>query len=76
MDIITTSSTQEILRHNKYLMRYFYKLLLKQEVDKKSMIDIINCSMLESLSTSDDNEMENGVSKSTALEPTIKYLMK
>ena len=67
MDIITTSSTQEILRHNKYLMRYFYKLLLKQEVDKKSMIDIINCSMLESLFIYDGEETNMGISESTRL---------
>ena len=32
--------------------------------------------MLESPSTYDYNEMENGVSKSKVLEPTIKHLMK
>ena len=32
--------------------------------------------MLESPSTSDYDETENGVSKSTVLQPTIKHLMK
>ena len=32
--------------------------------------------MLESPSTSDYDEMDNVVSKSTVLEPTIKHLMK
>ena len=32
--------------------------------------------MLESQSTYDDDEMENGVYKSTRLEPTTKHLIK
>ena len=32
--------------------------------------------MLESPSTADDDDMDNGFSKSTVLEPTIKHLMK
>ena len=40
------------------------------------MINAITCSMLESPSTSDDDEMKNGASKSTCLEPTIKHLMR
>ena len=32
--------------------------------------------MLESTSTSDYDDTENGVSKSTVLQPTIKHLMK
>ena len=33
-------------------------------------------SILESPSTSDYGDMDNGISKSTALEPTIKNLLK
>ena len=40
------------------------------------MITAIICSMLESPSTSDSDEMTTGVSKSTCLEPRIKHLMK
>ena len=40
------------------------------------MINAINCSMLEPPLTSYNNDMDTCVSKSTALEPTIKYLMK
>ena len=40
------------------------------------MITAITWSILESPSTSDYDEMENGVSKSTMLEPTIKHLTK
>ena len=36
------------------------------------MINAIDWSMLDSPSTSDDNGMDNSVSKSTFLEPTIK----
>ena len=73
MDIITTSSTQEIIRQNKCQIRFLDKLLLKQDVDKKFMINKITCSMFESPSTSDDDDdMDNGVSKTTLLEPTIK----
>ena len=39
-------------------------------------MNAINCSVLESPSTSDDDEMNNGVFKSTLLEPTIKLLLK
>ena len=40
------------------------------------MINAITCSMLESPCTSDYDEINNGVSKSTVLEPTTKQLMK
>ena len=40
------------------------------------MINKINCSLLESPSTSADDETNNGDSKSTLLEPTIQNLMK
>ena len=40
------------------------------------MINVINFSMVESLSTSSYDEMDNKVSKSTILEPTIKHVMK
>ena len=39
------------------------------------MINIITCSMLDPPSNSDHNYMDNGVSKSTFLEFTIKHLM-
>ena len=35
MDIITNSSTQDILRQNKCQMRFLNKLVSKQDVDKK-----------------------------------------
>ena len=38
------------------------------------MITAISCSMFESPSTSDYDEMNKGVSKSTYLEPTIKNI--
>ena len=40
------------------------------------IITEINCSILESTSTSDDDETNKGISKPTWLEPTIKKLMK
>ena len=40
------------------------------------MINAIIWSMLDSLSTYDYDEIDNGVSKSTGLEHTIKHLMK
>ena len=42
----------------------------------KLMINSMNCSMLASTSTSDDDEVNTGISKSTRLEYSIKYLMK
>ena len=39
------------------------KLVLKQDADKKLMINAIIGSILESLSTSDDEKINNGVSK-------------
>ena len=44
-------------------MRFLDNLLLKQDVDKKLIINAINFSMLESPYTSDDDDTENGVSK-------------
>ena len=49
---------------------------MKQYTDKKIMINTITCSFFLSLYTSDYDEMENFVSKSTVLEPTLKHLMK
>ena len=72
MDIITTSSTQEMIRQNKCQMRFLDMLVLKQYVDNQLMIVAINCSVFNFPSTFYDDEMENCVSKSTVLEPTIK----
>ena len=52
------------------------KLVLKQDVDIKWIINVITCSILESLSTSDYGEMDNGVFKLTYLKRTITYLTK
>ena len=49
---------------------------MRQNFDNKQMINAITCSMLESPSTSDYNDMDNDVSKSKVLEPMIKHLMK
>ena len=76
MDIITTLSTQEIISQNKCQMRFLDKLVPKQYLVKKLVIHAITCSMLESPSTSDYGEMDNGVSKSNFLEPTIKHFIK
>ena len=40
------------------------------------MRNTITCSMLESTSTFDYDKIDNGVSKSTVLEPTMKNLTK
>ena len=40
------------------------------------MINTITWLIMDSLSTSKYDDMYNGVSKSTVLEPTIKHLMK
>ena len=61
MDIIIIFSTQTIIRHNKCQMRFLDKVLLKQDFDKKIMINTITCSMLESPSTSDYYDTDNGV---------------
>ena len=47
-------------------------LVLKQDVDNQLMIVAINCSVFNFPSTFYDDEMDNCVSKSTVLEPTIK----
>ena len=52
-------------------MRFLYRLLFKQDVDNKLMINAGTFSMLESPQTYDYDEMENSVSKSNCLEPTI-----
>ena len=57
-------------------MRFLDKLVLKQDFDKKLMIHAITSSMLDSPSTFNYDDMDNGVSKSTVLEPTTKHLMK
>ena len=72
MDIITTFSTHEIIRQNKCQIRLLETLVLKQDVDKKLMINVITCSILECPSTFDDDETNSGVYKSTVLEHTIK----
>ena len=43
MDIITNFSTQKIIRQNKCQMRFLDKLVLKKDVDKRLMINVINC---------------------------------
>ena len=43
------------------------KLVLKQGVDKKSIINAITCSTLKSPSAFYDDEMDNGVYKSALL---------
>ena len=72
MDIIIIISTQEIISQNKCQMRFLDKLVLKQDFGKKLLINAITCSMFESPSTSDYDDMDNGVSKSTVLELIIK----
>ena len=67
IDVITTSSTHETIRYNKCQARFLEKLVFKQDVGNKLTINGINFSMLESPSTSYDNETNNGVSKSTVL---------
>ena len=64
MDIITTLSAQEIIRQKKYHMRFLDRLVFKEYVDNKLLINVINFSMLESQSTSNDYNMENDVAKS------------
>ena len=76
MDIIITVLTQEIIRQNKCQMRLLDKLLLKQNFDQKLIINAINCSVLDYKPTSDYDEMDNCVYKSTVLEYTMKHLMK
>ena len=49
------------------------KLVLKQDVDNKLIINVITCSILESLSTYDYAEMDKGALKLTCLERTIKH---
>ena len=61
MDIITTLSTKEIVRQHKCQTRFLDKLIFKQDVDNKSMINVITCSILESPPSSDYDDMDNGV---------------
>ena len=56
IDIITTLLTQETTRQNKCLMRFVEKLVLKQDVDNKLIINEITCSILESSSTYNDDD--------------------
>ena len=70
MDIIITSSTQEIISQNKCQMRFLDKLVLKQNFDQKLMTSLITCSILESPSTYYYDDIYGGVSRSTVLEPT------
>ena len=44
-------------------MRFLNKFLLKQNVDEKLMMNEITCSMLESPSTYDNDEMNTDVYK-------------
>ena len=74
MDTITTFSTQKIIRQNKCKMRFLDKLAPKQDFDQKLMINTIYFSILDSPSTSDYDEMENGVSKSTFLRTYNKKI--
>ena len=76
MYISTTFLSQEIIRHNKCQTKFLDKLVLKQNFDYKLMINSINFSILEFPSTSYYDDMDNGVSKSTVLEPTVRHLMK
>ena len=57
-------------------MRFLDKLVLKQKLDHKLMINKITFSMLGSPYTSDYDYMDSGVYKSTLLEPTITHLIK
>ena len=45
-------------------------------IEKNLMINVINCSMMESKSTYDFDERDNGDYKSTVLERTIKHSIK
>ena len=75
MGIITTSYTEEIIRHNMCQMIFLDNFLLKN-VNKKLMISAITCSMLEYPSNSNHDDMNTGVSKSTLLGSTIKHVTK
>ena len=48
-------------------MGFLDKLVLKQKADRKLIINVFTCSMLESPSTSYFYDMYNGVYKSTDL---------
>ena len=63
MGIINTSSTQKTIRQNKCQMNFLDKLVLKQDVDNKLTINSITFSMFGYPSTSDDDDMDNGVYK-------------
>ena len=67
IDVINLFSSQDIVRQNKCQMKFLDKLVLKTYYAKKWMINVINCSMLESPSNSDNDEIENEVSKSPVL---------
>ena len=75
MDIIYTLSTQEIIIQNICQMRFLEKLVLKQNVDKKLIMNAINFSMLDSTSSSDDDAMNNRAYKLTLLEHTMNHVM-
>ena len=75
IDIFSSPPTKVITAQNKYKIRFLDKFLLEKNVDKL-MITAINCSMLESPSTSDDEELSTGYYKSTHLEDTMKHLAK
>ena len=69
--IINNFSSEEIISQNKCQIRF-----LEKNVDKNLVITAITCSILESLFTSDDYEINISIYKSTSLEPTIKHLMR
>ena len=69
--MIITLTTKEILIQNKCQMKCLEKLVMNQNFDHKLMMNLANCSMLESPYTYDLDDVENDVSKSTVLELTI-----
>ena len=66
IDIITNLSIQEIIRKNKFQMSFLDKFLLGKALIKM-MITVNNWSVLDYISTSDDDDMNTGTSKCTCL---------
>ena len=64
-----------IIKQNKFQIKFLDKLVLKKDADKKLMINVMTCSMLNSPSISDYYDMDNGVSNSIVLEAIIKHLL-
>ena len=52
---MNTTSRQEIISKNNCILRFLDELVFKQDVDTKWIINVINCLMLESPHTSDDD---------------------